>query len=239
MRNSNWITSTLAALALSTAMPAALADEATTEVATTPAVEGTVLGDVVLGSEDAPITIIEYASITCPHCAHFHEEIMPVIQERIDQGQVKFIFRDFPTPPAEIAMAGFALARCSGEDNYYAVLDKFFTNQTEMFDSLRNGTVGTFFTDLAANHGVDEATFDACLSDRLLFESMVDIITAGQEAGVASTPTVFLNGTQLTSETRTAESMAAAIDAALGIEPSSESVDAEISPEEEASVPAE
>ena len=96
MKSPNWLTAALTAIALTATPTAALAQEGD---APAPAVvlDNIVLGDVVLGDADAPITIIEYASLTCPHCAHFHESVMPVIEERIELGEVKFIFREFPT----------------------------------------------------------------------------------------------------------------------------------------------
>jgi protein-disulfide isomerase len=80
------------------------------------------LGDKVLGSDKAPVTIIEYASVTCPHCATFHIETYPKLKEKfIDTGKVRFIFREFPTAPANASIAGFMLARCSG-DKYFPLI---------------------------------------------------------------------------------------------------------------------
>ncbi|MAP93949.1 MAG: disulfide bond formation protein DsbA [Ponticaulis sp.] len=187
------------------------------------AVAGTALGDVFLGDADAPVTIIEYASITCSHCKAFHEEIFPSIQDRIDSGEVKFIFRDFPTPPVDIALAGFAIARCSGEDTYFDVVDDFFTNQTNMIQAARTGTVENFLKTVAARHGVDEAEYQACTRDDVLYDSMLDIVDGGQTMGVTGTPTFFLNGTKMGREAQDPAGLNAAIDAALGIKPGSSS----------------
>ena len=213
MKPVNWLTSALTALAIA-ASPAALAQQGETE---SPAAEmqNIVLGDVVLGNPDAPITIIEYASITCPHCAHFHDDVMPVIEERIELGQVKFIFRDFPTPPVNVAMAGFAMARCAGEDQYYPVLDTLFSRQEEMIETIRDGSIGAWLTDVGIAHGLSQDEFDACLGNGTLFEAMVGIIEDGQAMGVNSTPTVFLNGERLGADAQSPSSMAALIDAAL------------------------
>ena len=110
------------------------------------------LGDVIMGDPNAPVEIIEYASVTCGHCAEFHENVMPVIEEYVEAGQVKYIFRDFPTPPADVAMAGFAIARCAGEDGYYDVLDDLFENQTNIFQAIRTGTAGDALRATAARH---------------------------------------------------------------------------------------
>ena len=87
-------------------------------------------GDVVLGSEKAPVTVIEYASMTCPHCAHFSTATFPELQKRyIDTGKVRFIFREFPFDA--LAAAGFMLARCAGKDKFMAVVETLFAKQSE------------------------------------------------------------------------------------------------------------
>ena len=87
-------------------------------------------GDVVLGSDKAPVTIIEYASMTCPHCAHFSETTFPELKKRyIDTGKVRFIFREFPLDP--LAAAGFMLARCAGKDKYMPMVETLFAKQDD------------------------------------------------------------------------------------------------------------
>src|SRR6202007_355378 len=87
-------------------------------------------GDVALGSDSAPVTIIEYASMTCPHCAHFSETTFPELKKRyIDTGKVRFIFREFPFD--KVAAAAFMLARCAGKDRYMAVVETLFAKQGE------------------------------------------------------------------------------------------------------------
>ena len=86
------------------------------------------LGDIVLGNKDAKVTIIEYASMTCSHCATFHEKTWPALKQKwVDTGKVRFILREFPLDP--LATAGFMLARCSGNDKYYAIVDLLFSQQ--------------------------------------------------------------------------------------------------------------
>src|ERR1700684_3070610 len=87
-------------------------------------------GDVVLGSDKAPVTIIKYASMTCPHCAHFSTTTFPELKQRyIDTGKVRFIFREFPLDP--LAAAVFMLARCSGKDKFMAVVETLFAKQAD------------------------------------------------------------------------------------------------------------
>src|SRR5207302_2037359 len=88
------------------------------------------LGDNALGSSDAPVTIVEYASMTCPHCAHFHETTFPEMKKKyIDTGKVRFIFREFPLDA--LAAAGSMLARCSGKDKYFPMIETLFSQQRE------------------------------------------------------------------------------------------------------------
>ena len=88
------------------------------------------LGEQSLGKDDAPVTIIEYASMTCPHCAHFHETVYPELKKRyIDTGKVRFIFREFPLDP--LAAAGFMLARCGGKDKYFPMIETLFAQQKD------------------------------------------------------------------------------------------------------------
>jgi protein-disulfide isomerase len=87
------------------------------------------LGDKVLGSATAPVTIVEYASVTCPHCASFHSQTYPKLKEKyIDTGKVRLVFREFPTGPVNASIAGFMLARCSG-DKYFPMIDAMFEQQ--------------------------------------------------------------------------------------------------------------
>src|SRR5690606_29594883 len=97
------------------------------------------LGDKVLGADGAPVTIVEYASVTCPHCATFHQQTYPELKSKyIDAGKVKLIFREFPTQPAPVAIAGFMLARCA-EDKYYPMLDAIFGQQQSWAQDPYNG----------------------------------------------------------------------------------------------------
>ncbi len=172
-------------------------------------------GDVVLGDLSAPVTIIEYASITCSHCAHFSEEVMPVVEERVEAGEVKFIFRGFPTQPVEIAMAGHAIAHCAGEDRFYDVLHDLFENQANIFQAARTGTVGDALQATAARHGLDATEFRACTRNQELYEQMSNVIRDAQARGVTGTPTIYINGELAGPEAQTADGMNELIDAAL------------------------
>ena len=149
------------------------------------------LPDRVLGSEDAEITIVEYASMTCPHCKAFHENTFPELKEKyIDTGKVKFIFREFPIDTA--AMAASMLARCAPEKVYFEVIDLLFENfedWTEKEDKY------TPLLDLARQVGLSQGDFDACLSDQELSNGIKEIKDrAAQDFEVRSTPSLFING---------------------------------------------
>lgn len=148
------------------------------------------LGDKVLGADGAPVTIVEYASVTCPHCATFHQQTYPELKSKyIDAGKVKLIFREFPTQPAPVAIAGFMLARCA-EDKYYPMLDAIFGQQQSWAQDPYNGLLR-----IARQAGFSQEKFDACLKDQKLAEEIQAVAQRGNEQfKVESTPTFFING---------------------------------------------
>lgn len=183
------------------------------------------LPDMVLGDADAPVTLIEYASVTCPHCADFHASAMPAIKEDyIETGKVKFIFREFPTPPQNVAIAGFALARCAGADNYYDVLDDLFANQTGILSAARQGAVIPALQAVGERHGINgEAAFESCINNSAIRQDIADVILSGEEYNISSTPTLILQGHRVEGTVRnySAEGLSDLIDlelAALGID---------------------
>lgn len=155
------------------------------------------LADMALGNTDATVTVIEYASVTCPHCATFHETIFPTIKENyIDTGKVRFIFREFPTAPAELSVVGSMLARCAadkgGRDAYFLVIDSLFkTQKTWIFgDNPRAELIK-----VANQAGMDEAAFDACVKREELLELINKNISEGRDKyAVNSTPSFVING---------------------------------------------
>ncbi|NBC21005.1 MAG: thioredoxin domain-containing protein [Alphaproteobacteria bacterium] len=193
---------------------------------------GATLPDMSLGAEDAPVTLIEYASVTCGHCAQFHQEVLPVIKEDyVSTGKVRFVFREFPTPPQNIAIAGFALARCAGEDRYFDVLDDLFDSQPGIMMAAREGAAGPALKAIAERHGIEgDEAFESCINDRSIREDIADVAISGEEFGVNSTPTLILQGDVMAStvQSRTAEGLSGLIDeelAALGVEVESATAD--------------
>lgn len=195
----------------------ACGDTATQSSRTTSGAPAGALEEMSIGSEDAPVTLVEYASVTCGACAQFHRDVYPTIKEDyIDTGKVRFVFREFPTPPEELAMAGFVIARCAGEDAYFDVLDDLFQNQMGIIQAARSGAARSAMMAVAERHGIEgEAAFEACLNDVDIRKAIADIVLAGEAAGVNSTPTLLLNGRKLenTLQSRTADGLSALIDA--------------------------
>ncbi|WOJ88863.1 DsbA family protein [Methylocapsa polymorpha] len=158
---------------------------------------GEALPDVVLGKSDAPVTIVEYASMTCSHCAAFHATTYPELKRKyIDAGKVRFILREFPLDP--LATAGFMLARCAGDDKRTAIVDLLFAQQknwafTEKpVESLAN---------LVKQAGVTQEAFEACLKNQDLYDKINKVRDhAAEKFGVNATPTFFINGKKQTGE---------------------------------------
>ncbi|MEE9380742.1 MAG: thioredoxin domain-containing protein [Hyphomonadaceae bacterium] len=182
---------------------------------------GDALREMSLGSPDAPVTLVEYASITCPHCKTFHEEIMPTLKATyIAEGQLRYVFNDFPTPPQNIAVAGAAIGRCVGEDKYFDVLDDLFENQTGIMSAARAGAAKAALEAVAGRHGLSPEEFETCINNPDIRKEIVDIVMQGEDLGVRSTPTLFLNGERLTTAySHTLQGLSELIDAELGIEP--------------------
>jgi protein-disulfide isomerase len=148
------------------------------------------LPEEVIGKPDAKVTIVEYASMTCPHCAHFHATTLPLLKTKyIDPGKVRLVFREFPFDPR--AEAGFMLARCSGE-NYFPMVDVLFKQQAQ-WAGVENAKDALL--QIAKLAGFTQEKFEACLTDQKLLEDVRAVRDRGdKDFGVDSTPTFFING---------------------------------------------
>jgi protein-disulfide isomerase len=171
--------------ALIQAQPAAAQNIPLPELLVPPA-----LGDRSLGKDDAPVTIVEYASMTCPHCAQFHETTYPELKKRyIDTGKVRFIFREFPLDP--LAAGASMLARCAEKDKFFPIIETLFQMQ-------RTWAVEKPIPPLLAiakQAGFSEQSFNACLSDQKMLDAMQEEQKrATDKFKVSSTPTLFING---------------------------------------------
>ena len=151
--------------------------------------------DRILGNPGAPITIIEYASLTCPHCAHFTNEVLPELKKKwIDTGKAKLVLRDYPLD--EPALRAAMIARCAPPDRYYAYIDTFFGSQ-EKWVTARD--YRDALARLVKLGGMSREEFDNCLKNTALENKIVeDRLIASKELDVNSTPTFFINGTKFT-----------------------------------------
>lgn len=149
------------------------------------------LPDIVQGKADAPITIIEYASMTCSHCAAFHAESYPyLLKNYIDTGKVRFILREFPLDP--LAAAAFMLARCSGADKRNAMVDLLFDQQKNW---AFNDKPLEALSGLVKQTGMSQEGFNACINNQALYNQVNEVRDrAAQKFGVNATPTFFING---------------------------------------------
>lgn len=149
------------------------------------------LGEKSMGDENAPVTLIEYASLTCSHCADFHARTWPEIKKKyVDTGKVRFIFREFPFDPR--AAAGFMLARCAPGDAYFPMLDLLFDQQVAW--AFGNDPVKVLFN-LSKQVGFTQESFNACLTNQEVLDGVNWVRDrAAKEFEVNSTPTFFING---------------------------------------------
>jgi len=157
------------------------------------------LPDMALGPKDAAITIVEYASMTCPHCAAFAEQVFPKLKTAyIDTGKIRYVFREFPLDIK--AAAASMLARCIAKDDpvkYFAAIDTLFKQQDNWFAKTTEG-LGL----IGKQAGMSEKDVDACLKDQAMLDKIAaDQKFANEKLKVNSTPTFFLNGEMIKGET--------------------------------------
>lgn len=162
----------------------------------------TELEDVALGSKDAKVTIVEYASMTCGHCQKFATSVFPQIKTKyIDTGKVRFINREFPLD--NLAAAASMLARCAGGDKVFPMIETLFEKQADWAFTSGNPVPKLF--DIAKQAGFTQESFDKCLTDQKLLDNITNQRKRASETfGVNATPTFFINGKRLT-ETPTIE----------------------------------
>ena len=147
--------------------------------------------EMVVGAADAPVTIIEYSSLTCPHCATFHGETLPLIKANyIDAGKARLVFRDFPFDRQALLAA--ALARCAGEARFFGFVDVLFRTQKTW---ARAADPEAALGRIARLGGLKEDEITACLADQTLLDSIMQSRLKGsQEFEIKSTPTFIING---------------------------------------------
>jgi protein-disulfide isomerase len=168
------------------------------------------LGDKFIGKANAPVTIVEYGSMTCPVCAKFHADALPKVKKAyIDKGKVRLVYREFPI--GRSAAAATMAVRCVDDKNYFKAIDKFYATQKEwVAQEVKKDEIFKVVQPL----GVKREKFDACLGDQKLNDALVQVKQRGRNYGVAGTPTFYVNGRKMAGDT-SFEQMQTVIEAAL------------------------
>lgn len=148
--------------------------------------------DRIIGRADAPVTVIEYASLVCSHCGDWHRTVYPEFKRQfIDTGRARLVFRDLPTQPAPVAARAAGIARCAAPNRFYDVIGAFFHGHEALF---AGGPVPTWYASGVAVSGRTQAEIDACLAEPARLEGLRASIAGATAAGVVGTPTFFVNG---------------------------------------------
>lgn len=148
--------------------------------------------DRVLGRADAPVTVIEYASFVCTHCAHWHTTVLPAFKTRfIDTGQVRLVFRNLPTPPVPVAARAAGIGRCAAPARFFDVASSLMTGQRAIIDG---APLATWYADAVAASGRTQAQIDTCLADPATLAGLRAEAAGAEAAGVLGTPSFFVNG---------------------------------------------
>lgn len=151
--------------------------------------------DHAIGNANAAVTIIEHASVVCGACANWHTTVYPDFKKKyIDSGLVRFVFREFPTAPENLAQAGFLIANCAGEDKFFENISLQFKRQKQIFAAAGDGTVKDEYIAIAKAGGLSEEQFEQCLQNPEEIERYETIVKMGLDAGVTGTPSFFVNG---------------------------------------------
>jgi protein-disulfide isomerase len=177
------------------ALPVSAQSKGPTEVPVEELMKPGPMGEITLGKPDAKVTVVEYASMTCSHCAHFTKDVWPEFKKKyVDSGKVYYVFREFPLD--NLAAAAAMLARCTGGDKTMPFIEVLFEQQKEWAFGEGNPVPKLF--EFAKQAGFTQESFDKCLTD----QKLLDNITAGRTRaadvfGVSATPTFFVNGKKL------------------------------------------
>ncbi len=166
--------------------------------------------DMTLGDPNAKVKMVEYASLTCSHCGKFNNEVFPEFKKKyIDTGKVHYTFKEFLTPPNEVAAAGFLVARCAGKDKYFNVTDAIFHAQQEMFTS---GDMRGVLLRVAQSAGMTEEQFNACITDEAALKALNERVEKAIKVDkVSATPTFMINGKQVNEGEMTLAQLEAAV----------------------------
>jgi len=181
------------------------------------------------GSKDAPLTLIEYGSLTCGGCKYFHDKILPRIEaDYVETGKVRFIFREVLRNDVDTALV--AMARCAGEDKFFEATDAMFEHQPEVIKSAQAGTLLDKFVEIGAPYGItDVDAFNACYADMSIRLDMIEVQESANAYELHGTPTLIINGEEkyVDDDFNSADAFAAYLDAELAALPDSPAAQAE------------
>lgn len=154
-----------------------------------------IANDHAIGNPDAKATIVEHASVMCGACANWHNTVYPDFKKKyIDTGLVRFVFREFPTQPENLAQAGFLIANCSGPEKFFDNIKLQFNRQQQIFKAMQTGTVLDEYIAIGKAGGLSEEETMACLKDEQRIADYEAKVQNGLDNGVTGTPSFFLNG---------------------------------------------
>ncbi len=153
-----------------------------------------VTGDHAVGNPDAAVTVVEYASVVCGACASWHNTVYPEFKKKyVESGKVRYIFREFPTPPERLAFAGFTIANCAGEGKFLKNIQVQYKRQRALLSAPDKRAA---YENLAKASGLSIEQYETCLSDPEWKAKYDAVVQGGSDIGVTSTPSFFINGTK-------------------------------------------
>lgn len=168
------------------------------------------VSDMALGDPAAPVTIVEYASLTCSHCGNFYRNTFPTLKQKyIDTGKVRFILREYPLD--QLALVAAMIARCGPDGKYFDMIHTLFNEQQKW---AFGDEPGKALLEVMAPYGVTDESIRTCLADEKLVQGVIEVSKRGQSLGVSGTPTFFINGEPHTGEIKATE-LASIIDPLL------------------------
>ena len=168
--------------------------------------------DMSIGNPKAKITVIEYGSASCPHCAAFSNEVFPEFKKKyVDTGKVHYVFREFLTPPQEFAAAGFMAARCAGPTKYFPFLEALYADQAKIYES---GDMIGGLRKIAHAQGLTDQQFEGCIFDQKALQALNKRVSKSESDGVEATPT-FVIGSKKLEGAQSLQQLASVIDPQL------------------------
>ena len=183
-------------LALALLAPAVAASASGSDSALAQTLAPVTAADRSIGRADAPVTVVEYASFACNHCADWHRFVYPAFKARfIDTGQVRLVFRNLPTLPEEMSLPGAALARCAAPERFFDVASALMLGQDAVF---HGGTREAWYDPAIAVSGRTQAQLEACAATPATLAAINRDVDSAQAAGATTTPAFFVNGRRVT-----------------------------------------